>query len=659
MAIQKMAFLKIVGSVEDMHKVLQNLILCEKLHFDFEHADVYDNSYIIHEFESVMAGPPEYIPEDIDEIDALCIQMEKELDSLSNGLGVTAQVDKRSFVHGEYSIHNAREDLDQMNEKLLPKVDEIVAKRTIVDQYEEFKGKMSHVSSKSLDFGRLTGLNYFDYEIGSLSKESRYKLRQNYENISSVVMNIGRIKDPQEDIQIIIFPRQFREETLKLLKSLNWVKLDIPEGMIGTVSQMIERAEERIQVLSKEIKELTAALLVQTEATKNLINKIYTSVKLERKILALEREIDFGESTFVLNAWVKKDDREEVKNVLASVMDRLIIEEKNAHEMERQVIAPTQFKNNKFIQPFESIVRLYGLPSYNEVDPTPLFAITFCLMFGMMFGDIGQGLFYFIMGLCMHKKNRGAGQILTRLGLASTMFGFVYGSFFGLEKQDLPWLPSMIGRTLDPKNIPGILIAGVIFGIVVLTVSYILGTFNAFQRKDVGEGILSKNGIAGYIFYISLILLLVSISGIAAIPTVVIYASLLLSLVAMMLKTPLNNLILKRRPLLRESVGEYLTESFFEAVETILTALSNAISFVRIGAFALNHAGLFLAFLALSEMMPNFTLKVIMLILGNLLILTLEGLVVFIQGLRLEYDEMFSKYFQGGGIAFETAKIRD
>jgi len=130
-------------------------------------------------------------------------------------------------------------------------------------------------------------------------------------------------------------------------------------------------------------------------------------------------------------------------------------------------------------------------------------------------------------------------------------------------------------------------------------------------------------------------------------------------LLTMFLKTPLDNILLRRKPLLNESVGAYFTESFFEAFETVLTALSNAISFVRIGAFALNHAGLFLAFWALSEMMPNFILKLTMLILGNLLILTLEGLVVLIQGLRLEYDEMFSKYFQGEGVDFRPVRICD
>ncbi len=125
----------------------------------------------------------------------------------------------------------------------------------------------------------------------------------------------------------------------------------------------------------------------------------------------------------------------------------------------------------------------------------------------------------------------------------------------------------------------------------------------------------------------------------------------------MILKEPITNLILKKKPLIYGSVGSYFTESIFEGVETILNALSNAISFIRVGAFALNHAGLFLAFLVMSEMTTNVILKIIILFLGNVLILTLEGLVVFIQGLRLQYYEMFSKYFNGDGIEYNPIKL--
>ncbi len=659
MAIQKMIFLKIAGSVEDLHEVLQKLILTGKIYFDFEHSDIYDNSYIIHEYESVMIGPPEYAPEDIDALEVQCNQAEAEIESLSAGLGIKPEVDVGSFYSGKDGLRTALDDLQDLSQRLLSKIKGITQKQATVFQYEQLKNKLSYITPKDLDFRQLETLNYFNYEIGSLSKEGRFRLRQNYENISSIVLNIGKIKDPEEDIQIIIFPRPFQEETSKLLKSLNWTQLFIPKDLDGSVVQMIDQAQKKIRLLSEEVDELYKELHVNMEETRLLINRIYTTVKLEKKTLNLEREIELGGSTFVLNAWVPREDKAEVDKALAPILEKLIIEEKNANEMERQVMPPTQFRNNKFTKPFEVIVRLYGLPSYNELDPTPFFSVTFCLMFGMMFGDIGQGLVYLLIGLFLYKKSVAAGQILSRLGVSSMIFGVVYGGFFGLEQTELDWLPSLIGRPLDPTNIPGILVAGILFGVVTLTISYVFGIFNAFRRGQAQEGIWSKNGMAGYAFYLSLILSLAAVSGIVKIPLSAPLTVLVISLMLMIFKGPLSNLIANKRPLIVGTTGSYFTESIFETIETILSSLSNAISFVRVGAFALNHAGLFLAFLTMSEMTSNIVLKIIILILGNVLILTLEGLVVFIQGLRLEYYEMFSKYFQGGGIAFETVKIVD
>ena len=161
----------------------------------------------------------------------------------------------------------------------------------------------------------------------------------------------------------------------------------------------------------------------------------------------------------------------------------------------------------------------------------------------------------------------------------------------------------------------------------------------------------------GYIFFISLVLMGVCLVKIIGLPCWVPATTLILSLIIMVFKQPITHLVTGKRPLIHESVGSYFTESIFEGIETILSTLSNAISIIRVGAFALNHAGLFLAFLVMSEMTSNLVLKIFILILGNVLILTLEGLVVFIQGLRLEYYEMFSKYFNGDGVEYNPIKI--
>lgn len=652
-----MTFLKIVGSDDDLHEVLKRLVLCESLHVDFDNSDTYDNSYIIHQYETVMTGASAPFHEDYGDVEKNCAYIDKSLELLSKGLDITIQVDKKGIANTQYGIKDAKDDIDRLMDLIGGRISEINTKKAEISKLNQFYSKMDCVFYKDIDFNKIANLNYFDYELGSITNENKLKLRRNYDNISAIALNIGTLKDLNEDISIILFPKRFREETGKLLKSLSWTRLDIPDGISGTVAEMMEQTKSRIKELEDEIGELSKVLTDKRDEVRQLLNKIYTTVSLERKIAGLIKEVYFGESTFVINAWIRDSDKAVVNKALQPLMQRIMIEEKKAEEMEKQVTPPTQLKNNKFVKPFEAIIRLYGVPSYYEIDPTPFLAITYCLMFGIMFGDIGQGLVYFIAGCILQKKRRSLGQILQRLGGSSIIFGFVYGSLFGLEQEQLPWLPSLIGKPLDPKNIPSILIAGVVFGVVVMSVSFILGVINSVRIGNLEMGIFGKNGLAGYIFYMSLIGTAVAVTGVIRIPLIIPILTLVLSLLVMIMKEPLTSLVTKKRPLVHGTFGNYMTESIFEGVETILGTLSNAISFIRVGAFALNHAGLFLAFMVMSELMPNIALKILVLVLGNILILSLEGLVVFIQGLRLQYYEMFGKYFQGEGTVFKPIKI--
>ena len=238
------------------------------------------------------------------------------------------------------------------------------------------------------------------------------------------------------------------------------------------------------------------------------------------------------------------------------------------------------------------------------------------------------------------------------------IFGVVYGSIFGLE--DVEWLKNIApvhGGPLNTNNIMPILIAGVAFGVAVLTVSFMLGIVNALRRHDIESAFFGKNGVAGYIFFMGLIFTVLAIMGVVPVSVSLPIFMMILMLVIMVFKEPITHLIEGSRPLISGDKGSYYIESGFEGVETILSTLSNSISFIRVGAFALNHAGLFMAFKVMAEMVPSGIPEFIILLLGNILILVLEGLVVFIQGLRLQYYEMFSKYFGGDGVAYEPLKI--
>lgn len=660
MAINKMVLLKIVGSLENMHDMLKELIFCENAHLNLnvENSSAYNNYLVVHQYESEIVGQPIYNAVDPNNIHNSCSDCLTTVEELAHGLDVELRIDKKLLLENKYSFEDARTDLGKLKFSFGKRINEINENKKQIEDLTELRIKIDSIIDKSIQLNKIANLNYFDYEIGTFTSENKSRLKRNYENLSAIVLRIGVIKSLAEDLYMIIYPKQFKDETDSLLKSLNWNKLVIPDDLCCTVSEMINQIDDKINNLQSKISELSSSIEQGKEDIKKQIIQIYNVFKLEDKIAELESRADFSNNSFVLDVWVNEDDKAGIEKAIASITDKYLIKEKTAKEFGNQVVPPTKLKNNWFSWPFEMIVKMYGLPAYHEIDPTPFLAITYCLAWGIMFGDIGQGLVYFLAGVFLMKKMPAPGHILMRLGGSSIIFGFVYGSLFGLEKHELPWLPSLLdGGPLAPKNIPSILAVGVLFGVIVLTASFLLGIINSLRKNDIEEGFFGKNGIAGYVFFISLVLTLVSLTKMIPVSTSVFVTTLLLSLVIMILKEPITNLVLNNRPLFHHGAGEYFTEAIFEGIETILNALSNAISFVRVGAFALNHAGLFLAFLVMSEVVTNPVAKILILVLGNILILTLEGLIVFIQGLRLQYYEMFSKYFEGGGIEFKPIKL--
>lgn len=657
MAIEKMLLLNLVGSLDEEHAILQQLVLCENVHLNLEHNDVYDNNYMVHEYETMLPSGERLKEECYADLESQYNDLENKLIQLTTDLDIELKTDKKSVKY--YSYSDAVRDFTTIKDRIEPSIEVIKQKRAQIKELEAFKKRIKYIR-EPIDFSEIAHLNYFEYEIGMLSRENKLHIKRNYENISALVFKIGDIEDSREDIYLVLYLKEFKDETQKLLKSLNWHGFTVPKGVTGDAVQMRTIVKEKITVLRQDIQQLENGVLENKEETILRLNKIYARIKLEKKVIELKEQIVHGNNVFMLSAWIRKKDKDKIEELVADITDKYVVIFKTTHEIGKEVLPPTLLKNNWFFKPFETIVKLYGLPAYNEIDPTPFLAITFCLMFGIMFGDIGQGFVYFLAGILMYKKNEIAGGVLTRLGMSSIVFGFIYGSIFGLEK--IPILEEIAlvhGGPLNPNNIMPILLAGVIFGVVVLTVAFAFGIINSLRKGNIEEGVFGKNGIVGYLFFMGLIMTAVTIVKIIPVSVFVPISMMLVTLGLMIFKEPLAHLIKGKRPLINGPQSSYYIESGFEGIETILSALSNAISFIRVGAFALNHAGLFLAFLVMSEMTSNSILKFIILLLGNLLILTLEGLVVFIQGLRLQYYEMFSKYFGGDGKPYNPVKIQE
>ncbi|MDF5581233.1 V-type ATPase 116kDa subunit family protein, partial [Vibrio parahaemolyticus] len=151
--------------------------------------------------------------------------------------------------------------------------------------------------------------------------------------------------------------------------------------------------------------------------------------------------------------------------------------------------APTKLKNNWLFKPFEMLVKMYGTPAYNELDPTPFLSLSYMFLFGMMFGDLGQGFVILLAGLLVGRKSKTFGGLLTRLGASSMVFGTLYGAVFGFETI----IPALLIRPFE--NINTMLIIAIGVGVTLLIIAYIHGIINAFKRKDIEEAVFGNKGI--------------------------------------------------------------------------------------------------------------------------------------------------------------------
>lgn len=227
------------------------------------------------------------------------------------------------------------------------------------------------------------------------------------------------------------------------------------------------------------------------------------------------------------------------------------------------------------------------------------------------------------------------------------IFGVLYGSIFG--KEDI--IPAIFMSPME--NIQTMLIYGIAIGVVLIIMAMILNIRNGIRNKDKRKIFFDTNGLAGLIFYISILVIgiyfLLKGKMIASIGVLSVF--IVLPLLAIMFKGVLAEKIFKEKDEEKSS----LVEKVFEVIELLLSFASNTISFVRIAAFAINHVGLCMAVYILSNMLTgagSFMVSVI----GNVIIIVLEGLIVGIQVLRLEYYELFSRFYTGDGKEYKPLR---
>ncbi|MBQ8056906.1 MAG: ATPase [Ruminococcus sp.] len=520
----------------------------------------------------------------------------------------------------------------------------------------------SHFVGLNLQMEEIEQCEFITTDFGRLPKESYDKLSEFEDN--EFVQFFPVSSDDKYYWGLYTAPLEQADEIDSIFSALYFEHVEV-EGFNGTPIDFISRQKSKVEDLQNKIKELDRKAEEYLVSNSDNLLKIYTKLCELNAIYSIKSHAYTYHDNFILAGWVPAENEKAINKALESIesVETGVSDAKD--EIKHR--PPVKYKNNFFAKPFEYYTEMYGTPNYGEIDPSAFLAFTYSLLFGIMFGDVGHGVILFIAALVMYKvKGMELGRLLIPCSISSTIFGFVFGSVFGFEHLLDPLYHKLFGLEEKPIEVMEshwtmtIIYSAVGIGMVLVIVAMGLNIYSNFKRKNIGEAIFGVNGICGLTFYASLVIGLVCsmMLGIKIMNFAYITFLIVIPLILVFLREPLSHLIEGKKDFMPEKIGEFFVDNFFELFEVCLSYVTNTMSFLRVGAFVLVHAGMMQVVFVLASMFGS-TGYIITVIIGNLIVAALEALLVGIQVLRLEYYEMFSRFYIGDGRPYKPVKVKN
>ena len=574
------------------------------------------------------------------------------------------------------SFYEQLEDPSQISPELMDIEKAIKTVRAVQDGFRRLEEEKSRLQSEhaeildplkiirpfknlNFDVSEILNFKYIHYRFGRIEKQYLQKFEKYiYDNLDTLFIKCG--EDEMYVYGVYFVPEHQAHKVHAVYSSMHFERIFIPNEYHGTAAEAFEKLDTRHREIHK-------ALDANKEASRKFLQDNST------KIVSAKAALDACSSSFdirklaactpgdtntfyILCGWMtEKDALAFQKDIQNDEKIFCLMEDQKAPATQKP---PTKLRNPKLFKPFEMYVKMYGLPAYNEMDPTWFVAITYSFIFGAMFGDVGQGLVLFLGGLFLYKtKKMDLAGIISCAGVFSVFFGFMYGSFFGFEDVlKAIWLKPM-NQMMDVPlvgRLNAVFVIAIGFGMFIILICMVFNIINSIRRGDTEKTWFDSNAVAGLVFYGSIVLTIGLFIFGKKLPAAAILVIMFgVPLLLMFLKEPLTNLVEKKSKILPEQKGMFFVQSFFELFEVLLSYLSNTLSFLRIGAFAVSHAAMMEVVLMLAGATNGGSPNWIVVVLGNIFVCAMEGLIVGIQVLRLEYYEIFSRFYAGNGREFK------
>ena len=520
---------------------------------------------------------------------------------------------------------------------------------------------------RNLDFdiSSILKFRFIRFRFGRIGKEYYQKFeRYIYDNLDTIFIKCD--EDDQYIWGMYFVPEPESQKVKAVYSSMHFEKIYMPDSYEGTAREAFEQlAQKRSLILSdfntasQKRNDFLISHCQEILAARAAIARLSGNFDI-RKLAACTRGKGESDIFYILCGWMTEKDAHSFQTDIKddSKIFCIIDGEDDEHiQPETHQQPPTKLKNPKLFKPFEMYINMYGLPAYNEMDPTWFVAITYSFIFGAMFGDAGQGLLLFIGGFLLYKfKHIALAGIISCAGVFSTIFGILFGSFFGFENLfPALWLRPMNNMMTVPfiGKLNTVFIVAIGFGMGLILLCMVFNIINAWKAHDTEHIWFDTNSVAGLVFYgsatVSIALIL---TGHTLPGGILLFIMFGIPLILIFFKEPLTALVEKKSEVMPKEKGMFIVQGLFEMFEVLLSYFSNTLSFVRIGAFAVSHAAMMEVVLMLAGFESGH-LNWVIVILGNLFVSGMEGLIVGIQVLRLEYYEMFSRFYKGTGRKFE------
>ena len=583
----------------------------------------------------------------------------------------------------EQDVSRASQIISAVEDLRKRETDAAEEKKRLEDAYKE---ALSFANLK-VPYSQLDHLSFLSLRIGKIDPKV-------YEDLAFSVGTRGIIIPLGEDKSKILAAssKKGRFALDSELKKFGFNALEIPENFQGIPDDVLSS----MQIETVKAKELLESIQQErknfADTHKDELISLLRHYSVGMQVQAVQDKLESTQLVYRITGWIPLANSREVMNDLDELTEgRIAIRQFNPNEVPsvksgREKV-PVKLNHGKIVANFDRMIFSYGSPLYGTIDPTPFVAFFFTLLFGLMFGDAGQGLVFLILGILMTTKvikkfpvlGSGFGPIFICIGISSTIMGILTGEFFGNGEILEPvsrFLKGIFGDTshgpilhLMPSassidKLFYFLLFTMGVGFIINSIGLVINIINNFSLGRIGKAIFSKTGICGTIFFWYVVYVAVKALVFKSSVGVFDFVVLGVCLLGIFFSEPLTRLVEGHRPIMENGIVATLVEGVVELLEVVSGYLSNSVSFLRVGAFALAHAVLgYIIFTMTSLIQSNggwggTAGSIAVSIFGNLLVIVLEGMIVAIQVVRLQYYEFFSKFFTETGREFEPFEFK-